>query len=1677
MNSLEFQLYDWLEDHQILNNDNDDDDYEEVLGEFIIHSFGRCMDGSSVYAKIINFTPYFYIILPDELQNKSEKKIKNVINKMYDFLTGQENNKIQYKYKITLTEINLVKLKKAEGFTNNTEFYFARLIFNNADGMKKYKNYFEYNYVKIPGIEYQNKSYKYKLYEANLPPMLRCFHIRDISGCSWISTNDYELVGDSLLKESLCDIEIIVDWRKINPIKKDTNAPLRIASFDIEVYSIDGEFPQAKRKGDSVIQIGVTYTYLGKSIPYRQYVACLDNTSNLDGIIVESYETEEELIMAFLNEINNNDCDIMTGYNTFFFDEKYIYDRCKIILKMEKSISYLSKLKNYSCPFIERKLASSSLGENYLRYWNTPGRVHIDLMKDIQKTYTLPSYKLDYVASKYIRGEVLSYNVLENDEFELLCKSIQDICKGDYIHLEVIKGFISDEVGDKYNVLNIDEETKTIIIKGDNFLKMELDTVRLGGIINWSQAKDDVGPKDIFRLQKGSNIDRSIVAKYCVKDCKLVNLLINKLEIVTKGIEMANVSFIPLSYLFIRGQGIKLFSLCLKEFRKHKYAFPVLKMDKLYKCQNSRCRYEFKNLWKCPKCKSENKDEIEMESSKYEGAIVFDPVPSVEYEACATKDYASLYPSSIMHKNISHETIVENSEYDNLENITYYNAQYRESDGSIVHRRFAKVNDTLGVIPTILNNLLKERKSIKKLMKTELDPFKLKILDAKQLAVKLTANSLYGQLGAPTSAIFKRDLAACTTSTGREMLILAKKYDEEILPGLINGLKYYYANNDIDNINKLYDLELKARNDNKFINNLEKYVTQDIHNLTFQPIIRYGDSVIGSTPLLLRNSETGQIYTELINNMSNTYNLMFRENNDQNKESSELNNIESWTEQGWTKVYRVIRHKLAQDKKLFKITTNSGFVIVTDDHSLLTDEGNIISSKTLKIGDKLLHSSPDNCYNDDNYNVVIDIIEWIEKEEYVYDLTTENNHFQAGVGNIIVHNTDSIFSCYRFRENTIKVDDNKALKIWTNIVSFAKKLIEPYFNSNNFNELFDKYYSNITELKLPMLHLENNTNNLLLFLKEYMEESYLPWLWTLAELVEKDRTFMFNIKLTQWAEHLLIKYNFKAENLDENRNIYILKPLLLFINKLFIDKYETPTDTNINDFTKIILSLPYSNEIKKDEIQINKLVKIFFEKTIKEKWIYSGEKKELLKIIKTYLSNIFNNDIIYNDIIYNDMIINYIIDFIGNNRNVEHDTLCILLIKDLKKKLKLNEELDINEITKDFIETYYKDIGKKTMKELLIDFMQKELSINFTLWKENHYHFVINFINNNMRYEDMSGLFDQKKYIYYWLQPRWAINNKIKEFWIDIYEGGESINDKRTLNFGMELGKLSGELVKSRLPFPHDLEYEKTFWPFAILTKKRYVGNKYEDNPNIYKLDYMGIVLKRRDNAIIVKEICGGIIDYLINKRDPAGAIKYTKECIQKMFEGKYDIKYFLQSRNLKSKESYKDWSKIAHVYLANELAKRDPGNVPQSGDRIEYAVIKVDNKENKKLLQGERIDTPLYIKQNKLEIDYLFYLTNQIMNPALQFLELVDKNAKYIFDEFIETYSIPKNKKISIPKIKVLKEKVIKPKKNKIIKTEKNAYDILVDKKNKLYDNKYHNLIKKINKYIEQIKKIKSNL
>ena len=185
------------------------------------------------------------------------------------------------------------------------------------------------------------------------------------------------------------------------------------------------------------------------------------------------------------------------------------------------------------------------------------------------------------------------------------------------------------------------------------------------------------------------------------------------------------------------------------------------------------------------------------------------------------------------------------------------------------------------------------------------------------------------------------------------------------------------------------------------------------------------------------------------------------------------------------------------------------------------------------------------------------------------------------------------------------------------------------------------------------------------------------------------------------------------------------------------------------------------------------------------------------------------------------------------------------------------------------------------------------------------------------------------------------------------------------------------------MPYPQKLNYEKCLYPFILFSKKRYVGNLYETDINKFKQKSMGIVLKRRDNANIVKKIYGGIIDIILNSQDLDKSIKFLREELSDLVNGKADITDLILSKTLRS--SYKDPTKIAHKVLADRIGIRDAGNKPACNDRIAYIYIKNPGAK----LQGDKIETPEYIKDNKLEPDYLHYITNQIMKPVLQLYAL----------------------------------------------------------------------------------------
>jgi len=691
----------------------------------------------------------------------------------------------------------------------------AEEIIDHWKKRKKYNDFRKFEQVLQNSILHLFKT-KCKEFDNNLEDIRK--------SCGFIETDTFELTPVFPKKfvnlsnifvniQRHCDTILLIlkeDQSTTNSFKNDNPHIDEEPSCSLQLETLLNNI-LPKLKGDSIIQIGSTVHKYGETTCSYKNIITLDSCSPIEGVDVIQCKTESGVIKEWCKLIKRIDPDIITGYNIFGFDFDYIHKR-SIELNCEKYVLTCGRLENHQSVFKEKMLASSALGENVLKYIEMEGRVFIDLMKVVQREYKLDSYKLDNVASHFISGKVKKYI----DEYSVVLDSSNGLIVGNYIKLNSTSKHMITE------------------INGNTVL---LDTpIECEDVKTWGLAKDDVSPNEIFKCQKGDADDRAKIAKYCVQDCALCNMLIIKLEVFANNMGMANVCLVPLSYIFMRGQGIKIFSLVAKQCQDDNFLIPLLKYD-------------------------ENNEDTD----GYEGAIVLDPIPGIYVDApISVMDYASLYPSSMISENISHDSIVLDPKYDNLPDFEYVDITYDIFEGVGDKKtkvgektcRYAQFqNNEKGVLPRILMKLLTQRKSTRKkiLHKTvttydnrsytglvddddessnlvtiktvdnksvtiekenivsitdTYNDFMKAILDGLQLAYKITANSLYGQVGARTSPIYMKELAASTTATGRNLIMKAKSFME----------KHYDANvvyGDTDSIFVDFKIKEKYNLDNK----------------------------------------------------------------------------------------------------------------------------------------------------------------------------------------------------------------------------------------------------------------------------------------------------------------------------------------------------------------------------------------------------------------------------------------------------------------------------------------------------------------------------------------------------------------------------------------------------------------------------------------------------------------------------------------------------------------------------------------------------------------------------------------------------------------------------------------------------------------------------------------------
>ena len=216
---------------------------------------------------------------------------------------------------------------------------------------------------------------------------------------------------------------------------------------------------------------------------------------------------------------------------------------------------------------------------------------------------------------------------------------------------------------------------------------------------------------------------------------------------------------------------------------------------------------------------------------------------------------------------------------------------------------------------------------------------------------------------------------------------------------------------------------------------------------------------------------------------------------------------------------------------------------------------------------------------------------------------------------------------------------------------------------------------------------------------------------------------------------------------------------------------------------------------------------------------------------------------------------------------------------------------------------------------------------------------------------------------------------------------GEKIVGQRALEITIEIAQDAADLCTKYLKLPMKLEYEKTLMPFILLSKKRYVGILYEEDPKVGYLKFMGLSLKRRDSCDYLKDVYGGILNILMKAGGSSNlreAIAYLNESLTNLIDGKVSMDKLTITKALRS--DYKNPQQIGHRVLADRIGERDPGNKPRPGDRMRFVFVVNDKP---KALQGDKIETPDFIIDNKVQIDYTHYITNQLMKPLQQLFGL----------------------------------------------------------------------------------------
>ena len=234
------------------------------------------------------------------------------------------------------------------------------------------------------------------------------------------------------------------------------------------------------------------------------------------------------------------------------------------------------------------------------------------------------------------------------------------------------------------------------------------------------------------------------------------------------------------------------------------------------------------------------------------------------------------------------------------------------------------------------------------------------------------------------------------------------------------------------------------------------------------------------------------------------------------------------------------------------------------------------------------------------------------------------------------------------------------------------------------------------------------------------------------------------------------------------------------------------------------------------------------------------------------------------------------------------------------------------------------------------------------------------------------------------------------------------------IDYSWELGEQASEQCSKLFKAPNDLELEKVYCPYFLYSKKRYAAKMYEKKGAkvvFKKIDVKGLQVVRRDTCMYVRGVLKHLLDLVLNSEDPRPAIEYARTSAKALLKGKVDSKELTMSKQLGA--DYK--TRVPHVEVRDKIKKRSPGSEPQNGDRVAFLITKVPG------LLCDKAEDPVWVTDNKIPLDYVYYFEHQLVKPVCDLLEplvganpfqTIFKSVDYLTTPSISSYFTPSPKR-----------------------------------------------------------------